>query len=377
MKAQTNDLQPWERIFDPPEAKTSSAQVQMRLLRKGGRPFLLMPRSRRLSARALDLYAPQAIIARYMKWGLGLVSRFISPVGLEDCSIYLRPDDPFAVFLSQLSGITPPQFAMLAGNANAEGQRCVFLLFDAKGHPVTVVKAGAGTEATRLIAREEAFLKSAPLNVPGIPKLRSSFASERVCAFAIDFFPGASPPAKDQAPLKILDAWVYPAPVAISNLPIWQRLLEGAGASLASAARELGPKVVCSAIHHGDFAPWNIKVHRGTWTVLDWERGELSGLPLWDWLHFLVQPAILVEHAPPSEILARLAHLFRSPLFVEYANRARVTGLELPLTAAYLNYCIHVTCQTEGLEGIKALSHLLSQLNPARHGAWMKEFGRP
>ena len=314
-----------------------------------------------------------------MKWGLGMVSRFISPAGLEDCSIYLRPDDPFAGFLSQLSGRTPPQFAMLAGNANAKGQRCVFLLFDAKGHPVTVVKAGADPEATRLIAREEAFLKTAPLNVRGIPKLSSSFISERVSAFAMDFFPGTSPPVTDQASVhKVLDAWINPgAPMAINKLPVWQRLLEGAGASLSLAARELGARVVCSAIHHGDFAPWNIKARRGNWTVLDWERGELSGLPAWDWLHFLVQPAILVEHASPSEILIRLAHLFQSPLFVEYANRAHLSGLELPMTAAYLNFCVHVIRQTEGLEPIKELAQLLEQLHPAPPRGWIKEFGRP
>jgi hypothetical protein len=110
---------------------------------------------------------------------------------------------------------------------------------------------------------------------------------------------------------------------------------------------------------------------------LDWERGELSGLPLWDWLHFLVQPAILVEHARPFEILVRIGELFQSPLFLQYANRARVTGLELGLTTAYFNYCTHVIGQTEGLDAIKALSQSLEQLRPSPMRAWMNEFGRP
>ena len=48
-------------------------------------------------------------------------------------------------------------------------------------------------------------------------------------------------------------------------------------------AARLGSRLVSSVVFHGDFAPWNIKVDRaGAWMVLDWERGELHGVPCWD-----------------------------------------------------------------------------------------------
>ena len=90
--------------------------------------------------------------------------------------------------------------------------------------------------------------------------------------------------------------------------------------------------------------------------MVDWERAELTGPPLWDWLHFIIQPAILVEQAAPEAIVRRLRELFQLPLFVEYAAQARIQGLEWPLVHAYLHYCLHVVRQTEGLDGVRALA---------------------
>ena len=95
----------------------------------------------------------------------------------------------------------------------------------------------------------------------------------------------------------------------MSETPDWARLEEAcAGNSLFSVvAGELGRRSVHPAIHHGDFAPWNIKVSpAGAWTVLDWERGELTGIPGWDWFHYVIQSAILVGHLPTSALVQRV-----------------------------------------------------------------------
>lgn len=38
---------------------------------------------------------------------------------------------------------------------------------------------------------------------------------------------------------------------------------------------------------HGDFAPWNLKLHSGAATLVDWEDSQPSGLPLHDAYHFV------------------------------------------------------------------------------------------
>ena len=90
--------------------------------------------------------------------------------------------------------------------------------------------------------------------------------------------------------------------------------------------------------------------------LVDWERAELAGMPGWDWLHFVVQPAILVEHAPIATVVGRLETLFESELFVRYAQLARIASLEKKLALAYLRYCVAVLRQSEGLQQIEELA---------------------
>ena len=87
------------------------------------------------------------------------------------------------------------------------------------------------------------------------------------------------------------------------------------------------------------------------------------GMPLWDWLHFLIQPAILVERKSPITILGRVAELWKTPPFLQYFERARICGLQGHLLLAYLDYCIYVLKPTEGLEQTRMLAELA-------HCAW-------
>jgi len=354
---------PWEQVLLPATGAPATSR-HMKLLRKGEQPFLLLPQKPRLRAAAMALYAPQSKAARWMKRGFGIVSRLGFSLGLENLTVSLRADDPFVRYLNQVAQTDYPQFAILPGNPNAPGQRCIFLLFDAKNNPIAVVKTSGSPDGRRLISQEINFLKNVPQHLPGIPKLRSVFVNETVSAFAMDFCKGVSPRFNDQTSVhKLLSAWAEPARVAtVADTVLWKRLLSEAGAKISQAARELGGKHLCTVTHHGDFAPWNIRVHAGNWIVLDWERGEFEGLPVWDWLHFIVQPAILVHEASAAEVLLELTELFANPFFLQYAEKTKTRGLELALTCAYFDYCMHVTKQTEGIETISAIARLIGNL---------------
>ncbi len=123
---------------------------------------------------------------------------------------------------------------------------------------------------------------------------------------------GALPP--------LLESWINPnRTIALSDTPDWARLEKAcSGNNLFPAiAAQLRGRTIQSAIHHGDLAPWNIKVSpAGAWTVLDWERGELTGIPGWDWFHYVIQSAILVGHLPtlrPGSAGREFAELSRVP----------------------------------------------------------------
>lgn len=356
----SDDLsEPWQKLFGPAAAGGESAAAQMRLLRRVGRGFMLLPAAGNLAAESLSLYPAQTRRARLVKSFLGAAFKFGLPLRLERVRLAFNRGEAFADYLSQIARVTDnrvPAFALLAGNPRMAGRRSVLLLFDSAGAPAGVVKAGTDAEAFRLIEREETFLKSALPNTPGVPGVRSRFRSERVSAFAMDFLPGVSPRPGDSPTLeRLLGSWVdHSRKLAIGNLPLWQRLEAGA-ATLPGPIKELGSAKVHPTLYHGDFAPWNIKARGESWTLLDWERGELAGLPLWDWLHFIVQPAVLVERHPTEAVLGEIESFLQSPSLARYAERSGIVGLERALTAAYLQHCVHVLRPSEGLAEVKAL----------------------
>jgi len=338
--------------------------VSLRVVRRGGRPFLFLPSSPRLGSTALELYPAQSAKARFAKATLWLALKLGIQPGLDKLSLTVLRGDAFAAFLARTANLSVdllPRFAVLAGNPKAPGRRDVFLLFDAHGQPAAVVKAGHREPSRRLIAREVTLLKSLPSRATAVPRVRGSFVAANVEAFSMDFIAGASPTTESPAELaKIFLSWLEPAgELSLGELPAWQRLFSSiAEGLLPQEVRALGSLRVRPTLMHGDFAPWNVKVSHGHWTVLDWERGELAGVPGWDWFHFVMQPALLVRRETPEKLLAHFEGLLNLPEFQDYAGSARIVEQTRALAYAYLVYCLHITRQTEGREGLQALAGL-------------------
>ena len=78
----------------------------------------------------------------------------------------------------------------------------------------------------------------------------------------------------------------------------WQELGYEA---LRTAGQELNGTLVSCGIHHGDFAPWNVRTHRGNLFAFDWESATCGAPNMWDQFHFLVQSECLLKatHAKP------------------------------------------------------------------------------
>ncbi|NOS71310.1 MAG: hypothetical protein HOP33_15425 [Verrucomicrobia bacterium] len=358
---------PWQPLFASGETPETSNAVRFRVLNRGGQPFLFLPSSNAAAARALDLYPAQSTKARIARILLKVALHAGFALGTKSLTATIPETSAFARFLSKVAGMAGnrvPQFAVLAGNPSAPGRRFVFLLFDKDNKPAAVVKAGHEHEARLLIQREASVLSSARAGSTAIPHLRRTFSSPQVEAFSTDFIPGQSPPPNStHEPGKIFSSWLNPlGKVRLREIDAWKRFTTAANNEpLLQIISSLGEIEVVSTLMHGDFAPWNVKVEGERWTVLDWERGEIAGVPTWDWLHFIIQPAVLVERENAGKTLARLDALFASPEFSNYAQQAKISGHEHALTLAYLIYCIRVTRQTEGLERISALMKLAEE----------------
>src|SRR5262249_8840672 len=151
------------------------------------------------------------------------------------------------------------------------------------------------------------FLEAVGGDLSGVPRLLDTFNGENVHALALPFYEGASPGAEacDRA-LEIVSGWREPGQQQlIGSSPVWKELERSVVGNdwFSKVKVKLANTQVAQVCYHGDFAPWNIKVAReGKWTVLDWERGEIVGIPGWDWFHFIIQPAILVKRMMPAAI---------------------------------------------------------------------------
>jgi hypothetical protein len=354
----------WLELFAL-DAEGASVIVPLRVLRRGGVPFLYLPTRNRAAAQALDLYPAQTLKARLAKSLLRLTFRCALLAHGGGTPFVLMREAPFLAYLALTAGGSAgslPEFAVLAGNSQAPGRRFVFLLFDAKGNPAAVVKAGGSARARELIDHEATLLREYGGQRAGVPLLRDTFNSGGRAAFATDYIAGESPVGESGAELEnTFTSWLNPAgEISVREIPAWQRLVASCGQELMPAANAIdGEMKLRPTLMHGDFAPWNVKVAQGRWLILDWERGERVGIPGWDWFHFVVQPAVLVRHEATETILSRLEKLFSSVAFERYAKLAGIAGREWPLALAYLNYCLNVIRQTEGAARLASLAQAL------------------
>ncbi len=353
----------WNDLFSRGEDQGQGISIPMRLLRRHGKAFLLLPQQPRLAADALGLYPAQTTRARTARMLLSWFLRAGLPVGKETVSLKLLPEDPFVRFLAAMAGVSTaevPALGVLAGNPASEGQRFLVLLFDARQRPVVVVKTGMTEPAKALIEKEGAFLATVSGKPTGMPGVRAEFQSPRLRALALDFFAGDSPRAREEGGIPpLLASWVDPQKrVVVGETADWTRLEATASANerFCRVATGLRDRTIQATIHHGDFTPWNIKVSPlGAWTVLDWERGELIGLPGWDWFHYVVQTGILVARLPTLQLIEKLEKLLDSEPFRRYAQCAAISGLERWLVLAYLLHCTEVIKPAEGLTATRDL----------------------
>jgi hypothetical protein len=322
-----------------------------------------------LAGETLSLYQAQTSRAKTFKTILRWMLGASLPLGSQKISLSISADEEFARFLASQAGCaqgTVPTMGILAGNPGGEGQRFVILLFDSGHKPVAVVKAGSGQRSRELIQHEATFLEKAPGNVTGVPKLRGRFHGSRSEALGLEFIAGDSPrPEHDSALPALLSSWVSStADTDLEGLPAWLTLNKAVSGDKRFAALTASGhgRIVKKVIQHGDFAPWNIKVSaNGEWTVLDWERGDLAGIPGWDWYHYVIQRSILVDKKPVAPMLQQIEELLGSSPFRDYAKLSGIGGIERTLLLAYLFNILQVIKPSEGYPETRQLLEALLQ----------------
>src|SRR2546422_972167 len=123
----------WDTLFAADEGQAAARSIEMRVLPRHGRPFLLLPSDNRCATATLALYPAQTPRARAAKILLRWLLKSRVPVGLAKISLRISAENPFVKFLASMANDASgavPIFGILAGNPASEGQRFLIPVFD-------------------------------------------------------------------------------------------------------------------------------------------------------------------------------------------------------------------------------------------------------
>lgn len=338
-----------------------------RMIRRKGRPFMLLPADGIDLQTGLGLYSAQRKRAKILRAALPFILKTPARIGLENFGLHADADAELMRFLEEQSGVPAAQIKTPAIKFGGVGQksRIALLLCDETNRPVKVVKVGLNRVGRLAIDREAELLDQFPPDKLGCSRKTGRLANAAVSAFATDYFPGTSP-ADDGGMEHLFHSWLNPSPAQpIETLATWQELTQ-ALATVSPPAwpalqAALAGRKIRTTLFHGDFAPWNIRaVNSKNLQVFDWERGHLQGIPGWDWFHFIIQTSILARRLCVERVAAEVEQLLHSRRFKDYAEAAGIGDIAKPLLLAYLVHQQHVVKPLEGAAQAKKLFKLLS-----------------
>lgn len=352
------------KLFVPgaqPGEEAVDVEIPMRAFRRRGQEFLLLPDDAQAAERSLEVYAPQSWFAKVAIKFLRRCLWLRIPVPLLK-SFNLRVPKG-SLLLNVLRNSTPDQvsrreplpFALLAGNPKEPKRRFVLLSFDDDHRPRIVMKIGVGRYSSELIERERMFIETFGNRFPCFPKILDARRDDEFAVFSTNYL--RINKLKNNSEIELhscLSRWLYPEAEAerLGDLSLIQMVREVCGGErvfevLYNRIKEV---LVQPVVYHGDLVPWNIRAENDSdeWVVIDWERGEETGVPGWDWFHFEVQKAILVDKASAGSIMERIRQLLASELYLDYSKRCGINQISSELFALYLIYCRSVLMYGNG-----------------------------
>ncbi|NWK55182.1 hypothetical protein HW115_06140 [Verrucomicrobiaceae bacterium N1E253] len=200
------------------------------------------------------------------------------------------------------------KIGFLLGNPEADARRAMVVHTHNSGYVVD--KIGAGDQSMTSVIAERKVIVSLPAKLKGIPELRGEQEGDGWATYSTGFVHGYSPGrSDDNRVVDLLSQWMKVS----ATIPLGETKQWKATASKVSKLDgfDIWPRLSNAAlmpikigVFHGDFAPWNIKISRVLEiSVLDWEHGCSDGPAGWDWLHYMIQRATLVDGMSASEAL--------------------------------------------------------------------------
>ena len=279
------------------------ACLRLFCIRRRGHLLLALPRDAAAARATLGLYHPQAHLARVLIWVVRILVRFRLHPLLPKIELTVRDKSPLASMLDK-----PDSLGFLLGNPESASRRAVIVYRE--NDQLLVDKLGFRGAARESVLRELEHIKALPQGNAALPAVVSEDTGEQWASYATRYLNGKSPrKADDGKVLGVLKNWLENSqPALLSATGQWREMADHAAShDVGNLWKRLGKAAdnqVQVGVFHGDFAPWNIKVSPdGSVHVMDWESGCPHGPAGWDWLHYMIQRATLVDHHGVAKVL--------------------------------------------------------------------------
>ena len=265
----------------------------------------------------LEMYTPFSVAGRVMKMLLKIQSAGRQGWACPGVLIASRKQTALEILACQVTGHKEILFSLLLGTPTAF-QKLTVQVMARDGRILAYAKLPLTPAAEKRIKHEAGVLET----LSNDPKLRSRIPRLLYSGMLNENYilmqsplPGVAGPTRfsgmHQEFLSLLHA-VQPSIQSGSELVgdvgrRWNevaadapsRIRDLAKEALRQAARDQQTAQVLCAIHHGDFAPWNTRIHQGTLFSFDWESACSRAPVLWDQFHFQAQTESLL-HAKPA-----------------------------------------------------------------------------
>lgn len=261
-----------------------------------------------VSCAGFSLYSPARFSARLKVAAARIAAYSKLPIWYRDhIVIAQRTAPPIEQKMSEIFESANFRLALSSGAPEPARNRKVSLaIIGLDGRIIGFGKISHSPLSNRLMRAEARALTELASRRIGAPQLR--FAGEVDGAFVTAQKPLAGKPVSSKLTdnkRNLLAALrsdrIQPASECnmVAALPARLAQLSTSASFLTDALQDVLPILararVPSTIVHGDFAPWNLREHKGAVTAFDWEYAELDGLPFADETHYRLQTGYLLE----------------------------------------------------------------------------------
>lgn len=274
-----------------------------------------------ISSAAFGLYTPARLSARFKRLAARVAAHARLPVWYRDqICIAQREVPPLESQMLKLFGSSRVHIALSSGAPDARNRKISAAAIDRSGRILAFVKLAQSELCRTLLANEASVLQKlagfGDIGPQIAPRLLFAGQVEGTFVAAQSPLPGRASPrwtGAHQAFLRSLERGQIVAATEtelVRVLPERIAALSPARPELSAAVESVWPALarmsVPLTIIHGDFAPWNLRRHRGRMAAFDWEYGQIDGIPGIDQTHYLLQTGYLLENWSVDEAVGRL-----------------------------------------------------------------------